>query len=529
MRKRLMSLAVVLAILNGLSGIALADGDERTPPEPTSRSGWIAPQPPGTKTTVRLQWGPYVVHPGTDMWRPHGDVTLTDGFITALRASARLADGSEPAEDQIHIHHGGFFLRGAPFGWLLSTGEEQTHIDLERTARADPRYPDGLRYGIETHGGWAIYGVSMLHNKSAQPFTVWLQLEIDFVHGTRDAIKQAAGLNYHPITPGLSQVAIFHVPRAGRPFAYPRDLGTGKVGQLWTVPQDGAIVFGAAHLHPGGVEVRVSNLGPAAAPCPDEGDGFEGTTVARLAGITRSGVQPSYEFQVGVTKPGWRLKVRKGDRIAINAVYAATDYGYMDAMDAFGHWFDADDVPAEGESTCSAVLVDEPGAEADAIAASVPNRPWHGTPQAVCVQCDDLSAPQPPLGPHANVVNIAGFQYAPGDQATVATTGAPWVRKGETITFVNEDWGALIRHTASSCKSPCNGPTRANYPFSDRVFDSGVLGSPDVPLPIAGTSGFISAHREPIGSIDTSQLAQGYYAYYCRLHPWMRGSFYVVE
>lgn len=541
-------LGCALAGLFLLTTSTPAHAEDPTPPDPIGQAAWAKPEPVGTTKTIRLQWGPYVVHPGTDLWRPHTARIGADGFITGLRPSARLADGNQPPGSQFHIHHGGWSFykppahqeipREAERGYqLFATGEEETHIDLARVARADPRYAEGLRYGIDAYQSQdeSLYGFSMLHNKSTQTFTVWLQLEIDFVYGTQDAIKAATGLDYHPV--GFTLVGwVFHVPRFGRPYAFPRDLQgpppavsvAPGVGQIWTAPWDGTLVLGAGHLHPGGVEVVVSNLGRAEHPCSDDGDAFPGTTVARIRAHTRSGTYPSEEFQVGVTKPGWRLKVRKGDRLAINGVYEATDYGYMDAMSHFGFWADRSDPPTAGEDTCSAVLVDDPVAEGAAVLESIPNRPWHGAAQLLCTACDNLAAPPPPLGQHLNVVNIAAFEYAPGDQATMEVTGAPWVRRGEVITFVNQDWGALIRHTATSCRAPCNGPSMANYPNWDGTFDSGVLGSAVVPGFASGTEGFISARYQPVGSVDTSSLREGLHSYYCRLHAWMRGSFYVV-
>lgn len=527
MRKVTWWTALVLVASFGLTP-AFADDPGASGPDPASRAGWIAPAAAGTKTTIKLQWGPYVVHPGTDMWRVQEDVTVTEGFATGFRPSVRFADGTEPSGSMLHIHHSGWYLGPQQqlwSRWLFGTGEEHTHVDLEAAAKADPRYADGLRYGVALNPGEVVYGISMLHNKSSQPLTVWLELQIDFVHGDREAIKSAAGLDVHPILPGLTQVAGFYVPRVGRPYVYPRDVGKK---QIWAATEDGTMIVATGHMHPGAREIVVSNLGSAEKPCPDEGDGLEGTTVARIRGITRNGVFPSEDFQVGVTKPGWRLKVRKGDRISINAVYDATNYGFVDAMDGLGHWVDPLEAPAPDETTCDANLIDDPGADAQAVTETIQNRAWHGDATPTCGRCDDVAAPLPPLGQHTTVVQIGGFLYTPGDLATASTTGAPWVRKGEQITFVNADWGALVRHTATSCASPCNGAYVANYPNWDGLFDSGVLGDAGVPgIPM--TQGTVSTRKQPQGTIDTTNLAPGHYPYYCRLHPWMRGSFYVVD
>lgn len=528
---------VGLALMTLFGAFPASADDQSSPPDPTSRAGWIAPAPPGTKTTVKLQWGPHVVHPGTDLWRPHADVIGADGFVTGMRPSVRLADGTEPPHTDIHIHHSDWYLRNAQniqqARWLMSTGEETTHIDLDAAAKGDPRYAQGMRYGLEVHRGELVaWVVSMIHNETAQPMTLWLQLELDFVHGTRDQIRQATALDYRPLSATLAQVKIFNVPRAGSLFAWPRDLqsGTGAgVGSIWTVPFDGALVMAAAHLHPGAREQVVSNLGSEAHPCPDEGDGFPGTTVARLRAFTRNDVFPSQEFQVGVTQPSWRLKVHKGDRLAINAIYDATRYGYVDAMHALGTWADTSEPPAPGESTCSPALLADPNASPETVSATIPNQSWSGVAQPTCTQCDNLAAPAPPLGPHENVITMEGFLYQPGDQSTVSITGVPWVQKGETITFVNADQAAAVRHTATSCWTPCNGASTANYPHWNGTFDSGVLGTLYVPSGPPGTEGYATAKVGGVSTLDTSGLSPGYYPYFCRLHTWMRGAFYVVE
>jgi plastocyanin len=52
------------------------------------------------------------------------------------------------------------------------------------------------------------------------------------------------------------------------------------------------------------------------------------------------------------------------------------------------------------------------------------------------------------------------------------------------------------------------------------VFDSGALG-------YMWEAGYVTSKDQPYAEIDTSDLSKGYYTYYCRLHAWMRGLFYV--
>ena len=92
-----------------------------------------------------------------------------------------------------------------------------------------------------------------------------------------------------------------------------------------------------------------------------------------------------------------------------------------------------------------------------------------------------------------------------------------------------------MRHTVTSCQWPCNGPYVANYPQPDGVFDSGKLGNFD-PIDGGGVTteggplmGYgLSEETRPVYDLDTSGLEPGLYSFYCRVHPWMRGSLEVV-
>jgi plastocyanin len=142
---------------------------------------------------------------------------------------------------------------------------------------------------------------------------------------------------------------------------------------------------------------------------------------------------------------------------------------------------------------------------------------------ATCVKCD-RPGPLPKKGPATTVVHIAGFQYLPGNLGFEgAPAGPPVVQRGDKLEFINEDYAAAgVRHTITSCRAPCNGSYTVNYPFHDGAFDSGALG-------YAWEDAYVTARDEPYWSLDTSKLKPGYYAYYCRLHAWMRGSFYVAK
>ena len=123
-------------------------------------------------------------------------------------------------------------------------------------------------------------------------------------------------------------------------------------------------------------------------------------------------------------------------------------------------------------------------------------------------------------GPQVSTVSIDNFEYSPGDLDLA--TQIPTVKAGQSLTFTNNDapavYGYGTWHTITTCKLPCNLSTGVAYPVADAPvqLDSGQLGNFGVP-----TKGTIS------WSIPTN-LATGDYAYFCRVHPFMRGAFRVV-
>jgi plastocyanin len=153
----------------------------------------------------------------------------------------------------------------------------------------------------------------------------------------------------------------------------------------------------------------------------------------------------------------------------------------------------------------------------------VQNRPWAKHEDLLCgvrgfPACDKPEIKRPP-GRRTNTVNIANFLYVPGDMALSGEDGAPpRIKEGESMRFVNEDQTAGIRHTVTTCPWPCNGPYVANYPLADGTWDSTTLGYDAIdggnPNPVADTP---------------KDLKAGKYAYFCRIHPWMRGAFEVEK
>ena len=526
-------------------------GDPSLPPPPvptpTNRLSAWAPQPPGTTQTLDFDFGPYVVTAGTDLSRLDFTPAAVSGYTTEVHTFVLDQDGNKIPGDEVHTHHV-HLLQMDPanpqyFDWLYGTGEEMTGGSIAQRAEADPAYSSGLRYGIPMTQGKELGVLSMLHNETSQTRTVYIRFRIRFVYGTHDEILQAKHLDYHALTPQIFG-GTFNVPRTGGHYAWPRQLddvahtsqnrggitsnptpaklepGTGVV---WTAPYSGTIVVSAGHLHAGGTDAVLSNLGSTSHPCPQQGiSGYPGTTLLDSRVIPHHGVWPTNDYQMGLSRYAWRAYVHKGDRLAINGSYFAKHYAYPDAMVFAGLYVDRAATPPAG-SGCAPFLAGHPNAPMQQVISTTINHPWSMYPdQPTCRRCDHAEA-KPKPGAATNLVQIAGFDYLPGNGGTSGPpAGPPVVNRGQSLTFVNEDYAAsLVRHTVTSCQAPCNGADMTNYPFFDGRFDSGVLGW-------MFEDAYVSTQTTPRWTMSTKGMNPGYYTFYCRIHPFRRGSFYVA-
>jgi hypothetical protein len=133
-------------------------------------------------------------------------------------------------------------------------------------------------------------------------------------------------------------------------------------------------------------------------------------------------------------------------------------------------------------------------------------------------------------GPSTSSVAIANFQYFPGDQSS--TTGVPQVKLGTDLSFVNSE-GAGIYHTITACKFPCLGATGSAFPLPDGAtnqgrtvdFDSTELG---IGAPYVGATSQRLDWRLPVNAQSGYKPGE-VVTYYCRIHPFMRGAFQVVQ
>ena len=521
------------------------DGQEHEGADNTAQGGALlkasrqrgdryVPKPPGTLEKLSLYYGPYTVPPGWDANRLDLELPTQNGFLHALEpAVRRVQDLSEPMHTEVHNHHAHWFgfdpgnqednyfkqLGPGTHEWVFGNGDEETRADFRRRSAAEPNGPVYANYLPAGRNQEVIY---MLHNKTAQPVEVWIVLDVVFEHGNREQLEQLRGRPYRDVN-GMLMGRTFNVPsqpEGDGKWENIKDQKTadGKDKPIeWVAPRDGTIIGTGGHLHPGGSQVIAENYGSVENPCPADkkGRGYGGTLLLTSDVINRA-APFSEDYQTEVTHPAWRAPVRKGDRLRISGTYLNKDQAYYYAMTHAGFYFDYEQPP---KGRCKPYIVGPAKKKVKDPTEGVPNRPWtmkdeycgwKGAPP--CEKPEPMPAEDAFV--RQNTVHIANFQYLPGDRASATGSKIPTVIQGEKITFVNDDQLANIRHSVTTCKWPCNGRYVANYPHADGRWDSDTLGFDVIdggtPNPMAETP---------------TDLEPGMYAYFCRIHPWMRGAF----
>jgi plastocyanin len=557
------------------NGPALDDDDQDRghPERPFQyKAQRLAPKPAGTEETTRMFFGPYEVLPGHDENRVDLDLPLQDGYITMVTPHLRRSsDLSAISHQEAHIHHAHWFALDPgneednyTYGnteWIFGTGDEETRADFSARSAADPTGPI---YGQYIGKGGPQLMIYMLHNKTSQPLNVWMVLDVTFIHGTKAELKDQGGRPFHDITGVLF----------GRTFDVPRNpKGTGefltsamKQGPIeWTATHDGTLIGTGGHLHPGGERVIVENLGTKESPCALTKGAYAGTLLLRSDANWRNNVPFSEDFQMEVTNPAWRAPIKKGDRLRITGVYENKEHAWYTAMTHEGVYVDEAQAPV---GHCAPYLINQPTPAGSATRVKkrvvtykqvkvkrhgktstrrvrvvkdvwvkkklkgkpvdptegVLSRPWGKHVDRVCGEqygappCEHAE-PARPDGALASQVHIADFLYVPGDRSLSGANGSPpQVKQGTSLQFINDDVSAGIRHSVTTCAWPCNGTYVANYPLANGVWDSTTLGYDAVD----------GGNMNPVAQTPTD-LPAGMYSYFCRIHPWMRGAFQVIQ
>jgi plastocyanin len=530
---------------------------------PNGKLARFQPKPAGTTEKSQFWFGPYVVPPGHDMNRVDIDIPVADGFIVSVEPGMRrVSDMSEPSHQEGHIHHAHWFAldpgneednyTGGNTEWIFGNGDEETKADFSERSAAEK---DGPIYGQYVGKAGPQLMIYMLHNKTSQPLNVWIALDVTFIHGTKAELKAKGGRPYHDIS-GVLFGRTYDVERKAKGDGTYNSTEDSEKPIEWVSTVEGTMIGTGGHLHPGGLSVSVENLGSKERPCKAQGAGNTGGSLLYNGdALFNKNVLFSEDFQMEVTHPAWRAPLRKGDRIRISGIYENKDHGWYDVMTHLGIYVDEQQKPRSG---CEPYLVG--GVEEQRTQtvkkrvrtkywidmrgklrrkgvykktkvtrgvdkyAGVPNRPWsHLSHDTLCGEhlggrpCDKPEVQRPP-GRMTNSVQIANFLYMPGDMSLSGEDGAPpRIKQGTQLTFTNVDQAANIRHSVTTCAWPCNGPYVANYPFPDGVWDSNTLGFDAID----------GGEANPVASTPAT-LGVGKYAYFCRIHPWMRGAFEVT-
>lgn len=507
---------------------------------------------------LRYTYGPLTVTPGANAQLVGQMVgkPAYDGYAIRMDANmVRASDGTVPPVDVVHLHHA-VWLAIPQYGNFLpfyGVGEEKT------VASSPPGYGMLVRAGDV----WLLN--HMLHNLTTVTETVLITYDIDYVPreaAERRGIKRVLPLwidvryDTNPYYPVFNVQRGFGTvnPKTGkRECTYPRDRcaafdpygdpqpGNGK-GYDWRIPEQfaGTLVGAGGHVHPGGLRDEVSIVRTIG------GEERVRRIFTSEAVYYDPGGPVSWDVSMTVTPKDWRVKVRPGDRIRLNAVYDAEHGSWYEGMGIVMAWV----APGEEsgvdpfQKVRRKVKVKRRKARARRgrrrarrpryryVERYVPIETRGQVTHGHLAENDNHGGtrvrPLPAReGPLVSEIGIANFAYYPGDLSRAGDEGIPRVKADRTLRFSNADSSAGIWHTVTTCRQPCTGTTGISYPLADALppLDSLELGYgyPDRVQPAAQRHAYSLKPRE-------SGLRPGEtYTYFCRIHPFMRGAFKVVE
>jgi plastocyanin len=463
----------------------------------------IADTVPEDATRLKFEVGPITIVPGQNSI----DFTRTipepkeDGYVVAISTNLRLANGSVPPVDVIHLHHGVWLNLSAHDATapalperFYAAGEEKTRM-LAMT---------GYGYPFHTTDHWFLN--YMLHNQLSKPDEVWITYNVDFVPASSAAGKQLKPAR--PIWMDVQNGSIYPVfdviPGSGHngTYTYPDEAKDpykgGPKKNAWTVDMDGTLLGTAGHVHPGGLhdDLWLTRAGKKAHLFESVSNYWE------PAGPV------SWDVAMTATPDTWRVAVHKGDVMSMSATYDSRIAAWYESMGIMIVWMAPNDTSGADPFTTK---VDGPGVLTHGHLAENDN---HGGAPASS-DYEDLTTKPSNVMASGSVLPIADFAYV-GDMSEAATV--PAVVQGGSLTFRNDDATKAIPHTLTACQAPCNLSTGIAYPLANGtpLFDSGelLMGGPPADGRVTWST--------------PTDLPPGTYTYFCRIHPYMRGAFRVV-
>jgi plastocyanin len=458
----------------------------------------------GGAKRVTYKLGPFDIRPGQNPidYAPITQRPQVDGYITRFKPNLTYLDGTIPPVDVIHLHHAVWVNTSRqgvnskfPAELFFAAGEEKTIGTL----------PKGYGYPLKATDGLLLN--HMIHNLKPVPTQLYMTYTIDFVPK-----GSPAGRGIRPVRPVWMDVQagsiypVFNVRKGtgqnGR-YTYPDDArnpyGSGPKKNKWVVDKPGVLVATAGHLHPGGLytDLKVRRKGKTRRLFRSHAKYFE------PAGAV------SWDVAMTATRPDWKVKVKKGDVLSVNATYDTSRGSWWESMgimvtfmayggpgvDPFKQKVDQRGVLTHGH---------------------LPENNNHGG--GATSLPDPRTLPDGPVNP--GFVDLFNFRYQLGDLSLGdPVRNPPVITAGQSLTFrdVGDD-AKGIYHSITSCKAPCNRATGIAYPIADGnvQFESGTLGSR---TPATGSLSWTTPKN----------LSPGTYTYFCRIHPFMRGAFRVKQ
>ena len=463
---------------------------------------------------------PIEVAPGQNNIAFTGPVDHPDvpGWVTRISTNIMRPDGSVPPVDIIHLHHGVWLNQGEQDITRPGLPERMYAAGEEKTVG---NMPLGYGYFNDPEDDWIIN--YMLHNAIPAPETIHIVYDLDFIPA--DVPEAADIAEARPVWLDVDNGSIYPIFDAlldadtdgDGLYTFPTDTAEAEAAGVgrWVADKNYQLLAGAGHLHPGGlfVDIFLERDGAAAEPGSAAADNAEGnrTHLFRSEAVYYEPAGPvSWDVSMTATPADWRIDLRAGDTLDISTTYDVSKASWYEAMGIFVLW-------ATEEPGGSDPFVDDVNLPGEVTHGELPENDNHGG--------EDTGLPDPrdiPSGEVADVIGIADFVYEEGDISEGDAETIPVVNQGETITFDNSfdnEQENGIWHTVTACEAPCTASTGVAFPIADgRVqFDSGEL----------GTGGPPTADR--VDWATPADLDPGTYTYFCRVHPFMRGAFRVVE
>jgi plastocyanin len=478
---------------------------------------------------------------------PFATGSTAEGYVTRFKPSMVEVkpDGSLPTPSvwDLHLHHVVWLAPGSAGGGpTFASGEEKTIAKM----------PQGFGLNV---GGDATWGLNyMIHSLNAsEGRSVYITWEIDWVPETSPAYPTIENTQVRWLdVAGTPQIyPVFDAERGfdadgdGK-FVFPDDVPTdpgqpgyeerGKISNsgTWTLSQPRRLIFGAGHLHPGGltVDLEVARDGPDAGTT----DGDDPSEVRPLFRSDAKYYEPagavSWDVSMTATRPQWRISLKAGDTVSIDTTYDVQKASWYESMGILPLSI-ADPDPADA-------LAKDPFDDSAAVQAMYDQGGilTHGrlNENIDAKARKDLKLPDPrklrskgrrvPKGG----ITIDSFVYSKGGYSATRDFPTrlmrpPAIKPGKTVTFTNLDALEAMPlndqawHSITSCSAPCNQGSGIGYPLARGPikFDSGQLGFG------TGSSSEVTTGSNTYTTPPLTKPGKTY-TYFCRIHPFMRGS-----